>query len=233
MFFSLLYLAFRALFGLLVRSRRGPDVKDVELLVLRHELQGVAPAGGTAEVQTALIEPCLWRRRVTFRGRPRCRSWSRRVRFYAGISRWCVGSGGGTARGRADRCSRPRCESSSLRMARENSAWGHRRISGELAKLGVVVSPTSHPSAAWEGSAGTGTEAGGAELARVPARPGGEHRGLRLPDGGNIVSASPLRPVLHRACHPTVRVPETRFALDHAAWGGFKTRFMRRRGIRG
>jgi len=38
MFFSLLYLAVRALLGLLVRSRRGPDVKDVELLVLRHEL---------------------------------------------------------------------------------------------------------------------------------------------------------------------------------------------------
>jgi hypothetical protein len=29
---------FRALLGALVCSRRGPDVKDVELLVLRHEL---------------------------------------------------------------------------------------------------------------------------------------------------------------------------------------------------
>jgi hypothetical protein len=37
MFFSLLYLSFRALFRLLVSSRRGPDVKDVELLVLRHD----------------------------------------------------------------------------------------------------------------------------------------------------------------------------------------------------
>jgi putative transposase len=35
--FSFLYLAFRALLGALVRSRRGLDVKDVELLVLRHE----------------------------------------------------------------------------------------------------------------------------------------------------------------------------------------------------
>ncbi|MDQ2983310.1 MAG: hypothetical protein M3R70_05225 [Actinomycetota bacterium] len=39
MFFSLLYLAVRALLGLLVRSRRGPDVKDVELMVLRHQLE--------------------------------------------------------------------------------------------------------------------------------------------------------------------------------------------------
>jgi hypothetical protein len=37
--FSFLYLAVRALLGALVRSRRGLDVKDVELLMLRHELE--------------------------------------------------------------------------------------------------------------------------------------------------------------------------------------------------
>jgi hypothetical protein len=37
--FSFLHLASRALLGALVRSRRGLDVKDVELLVLRHELE--------------------------------------------------------------------------------------------------------------------------------------------------------------------------------------------------
>jgi hypothetical protein len=36
---SFLYLAFRALLGTLVRGRRGRDVKDIELLVLRHELE--------------------------------------------------------------------------------------------------------------------------------------------------------------------------------------------------
>jgi hypothetical protein len=39
MAFSFLYLALRALLGALVRSRRGLDMKDVELLVLRHELE--------------------------------------------------------------------------------------------------------------------------------------------------------------------------------------------------
>lgn len=39
MVFSFLYLAFRALLGALVRSRRGLDTKDIELLVLRHELE--------------------------------------------------------------------------------------------------------------------------------------------------------------------------------------------------
>ena len=37
MAFSFLYLAVRGLLGALVRSRRGLDVKDIELLVLRHE----------------------------------------------------------------------------------------------------------------------------------------------------------------------------------------------------
>jgi hypothetical protein len=39
MAFSFLYLAVRALLAALVRSRRGLHVKDVELLVLRHELE--------------------------------------------------------------------------------------------------------------------------------------------------------------------------------------------------
>ncbi len=38
MAFSFVYLAVRHLFGALVRGRRGLHVKDIELLVLRHEL---------------------------------------------------------------------------------------------------------------------------------------------------------------------------------------------------
>ena len=39
MVLSFVYLVFRALLGALVRSRRGLDLKDVELIVLRHELE--------------------------------------------------------------------------------------------------------------------------------------------------------------------------------------------------
>ena len=39
MAFSFLYLAVRALLSALVRSRRSLHVKDIELLVLRHELE--------------------------------------------------------------------------------------------------------------------------------------------------------------------------------------------------
>jgi putative transposase len=38
MFFSFAYLVFRALLGLIVGSRRGPDIKNIELIVMRHEL---------------------------------------------------------------------------------------------------------------------------------------------------------------------------------------------------
>ena len=55
MAFSFLYLAVRAVLGALVRSRRGLDVKDIELLVLRHELailrrQVARPKLGMAEL---------------------------------------------------------------------------------------------------------------------------------------------------------------------------------------
>jgi putative transposase len=60
---SFLYLAIRALLGALARSRRGLDVKDVELLVLRHELEIVRrqvsrPRLGTAD--RALLAAAAW-----------------------------------------------------------------------------------------------------------------------------------------------------------------------------
>lgn len=48
MAFSFLYLAGRAQLGALIRSRRGPDVKDVELLVLRHITLFVRVSDGLA-----------------------------------------------------------------------------------------------------------------------------------------------------------------------------------------
>jgi hypothetical protein len=51
MAFSFFYLAVRALLGALVRSRRGLDVKDVELLVLRHELAILRRQVGAAQAR--------------------------------------------------------------------------------------------------------------------------------------------------------------------------------------
>jgi hypothetical protein len=49
MVFSFLYLAFRAVLGALVRSRRGLDVKDIELLVFATRTRGFASSGRAAE----------------------------------------------------------------------------------------------------------------------------------------------------------------------------------------
>ena len=89
MVFCFLYFAFRALLGALVRSRRGLDVKDIELLVLRHELEVLrrqvarpklraADRGGDAPPPTLLCA---------------VRVWSLRERCYVGIARWCAASG--------------------------------------------------------------------------------------------------------------------------------------------
>jgi hypothetical protein len=51
--FSLLYVAFRALLGALVRCRRGLDAKDLELLVLRHEVAVLRRQGARPKVRAA------------------------------------------------------------------------------------------------------------------------------------------------------------------------------------
>jgi putative transposase len=69
MVFSFLYLDVRALFGALVRSRRGLHVEDIELLVLRHELevlrrQLVRPKLGPADRALLQRRPVIRARRA-------------------------------------------------------------------------------------------------------------------------------------------------------------------------
>jgi hypothetical protein len=142
MVFSFLYLAFRALLGALVRSRRGLDVKDVELLVLRHELEVLRRQVAQPKLRAAdrallaaaachLPRPLRGARLVT----PRTL-----LRWHRGLVRrkWRQPPG---RRGRPPLPAEVR--ELVLRLARENPRWGHRRISGELAKLGLNVSATS------------------------------------------------------------------------------------------
>jgi putative transposase len=142
MAFSFLYLAVRALLGALVRSRRGLDVKDVELLVLRHELailrrQVARPKLGMADrallAAAAIHLPRPQRTLLLVTPRTLLRWHRALVR-----RKW-----------RQDRArvGRPPLAAEVrelvLQLARENPRWGHRRICGELHKLGFVVSATS------------------------------------------------------------------------------------------
>ena len=142
MVFSFLYLAVRGLLGLLVRCRRGPDVKDVELLVLRHEIVVLRRQVGRPKLRLAdralfaaaacHLSPAS---RLSLLVSPRTL-----LRWHQSLVRWkwrrC-----GTRPGRPKLSAEIR--ELVLRLARENLSWGHRRICGELAKLGLQASPTS------------------------------------------------------------------------------------------
>ena len=142
MVFSFLHLAVRALPGPLVRCRRGPDVKDVELLVLRHEIAVLRRQVGRPKLRLAdralfaaaacHLSPAS---RLSLLVSPRTL-----LRWHQSLVRWkwrrC-----GTRPGRPKLSAEIR--ELVLRLARENPSWGHRRICGELAKLGLQASPTS------------------------------------------------------------------------------------------
>jgi putative transposase len=142
MVFSFLYLAVRALLGALVRSRRGLSVKDIELLVLRHELeilrrQVARPKLGLADRALLAAAACHLpgSSRHVLLVTPRTL-----LRWHRAMVRW-------KWRQPVGRVGRPplstEIQELVLRLARENPRWGHRRISGELMKLGFSVSPTS------------------------------------------------------------------------------------------
>ena len=73
MAFSLLYLAFRALLGALVRTRCGLDVKDIELLVLTNSRSCAARWRGRSFAP--LIAPCSRRRPATCHAPRAARVW--------------------------------------------------------------------------------------------------------------------------------------------------------------
>jgi transposase InsO family protein len=142
MVLSFVYFAFRALLGALVRSRRGLDMKDVELIVLRHELEvlrrqvarpKLRPADRAllAAAAVQLPRPLRDARLVT----PRTL-----LRWHRALVRrkWRQPSG---RRGRPPLTLE--VQELVLRLACENPRWGYRRICGELSKLGLHVSSTS------------------------------------------------------------------------------------------
>jgi hypothetical protein len=93
------------------RSRRGPELKDIELMVLRRELMSCA-VGLAVRRFGLLIARFSLAPFVTCRARrPPC-DWSRRGRCWVGTERSCVGSGARGAAGRAVHGSRARSSSS-------------------------------------------------------------------------------------------------------------------------
>ena len=141
MFWSLGYLALRCLFQLVLLRRRSEGFKELEIVVLRHELSVLRRQAARPK-----LHPCdrlILTAASRLLPRPRWGSflvtpttllrWHRRLI----ARRWTCGG----------RTGRPlvgdEIRELVLRLARENPRWGYQRIVGEISGVGLKVSATT------------------------------------------------------------------------------------------
>jgi putative transposase len=142
MFLPFAYLAFSAVLKLLVGRRRTEFAKDVELMVLRHQLTVLERQAGRPSLRpadraflAALARVLPRRQRQGFIVTPQTL-----LRWHRELVRrkWTQPQ---RSPGRPPVNDRVR--QLVLRLARENPRWGYPRIAGELRKLGLRVSPST------------------------------------------------------------------------------------------
>jgi transposase InsO family protein len=139
--FSFCCLLLRQLLQLLALQVRSDDFKDLEILVLRHELAMLRR--GTRRPAIRPIDRLF----LTAASRlfPRAR-WNAFVITPATLLRWhkrLVARRWTYTGRRGRRPIRRDVRTLAVRLARENPRWGYQRIVGELKGVGVVVSPTT------------------------------------------------------------------------------------------
>jgi putative transposase len=139
---SLLYLVVRALARLLGASGRDNGTKDLEILVLRHQLRVLQRTSGTPKFRA--IDRVLLA--VASRAIPRVR-WAAFIVTPATIVRWHRLVRRKWTYGRVGRPGRPpidpKVRELICRLAREYRRWGCVRIGGELRSLGIRVGATT------------------------------------------------------------------------------------------
>jgi hypothetical protein len=201
----LLYLVARTLVALIVgASRRGRDdvAKDVEALVLRHQLRVLQRVAGapryrvTDRVLLAAASRVLPRDRwVAFLVTP-----ATLLRWHRELVRrkWTYRRTGQPGRPPIE----PAVRALILRLARENPRWGCVRIQGELRKDRDPGRSDDDPDAAPRRPARSCPPGGRTNLEPVPPGPGARDHRLRLLHRRDRVAADAVRPGVHRARHP-------------------------------
>ena len=151
MFISLCYLVVRCLLQLAALRWRSHDFKDLEIIVLRHEL---------AMFRRRIRRPSMtWTDRLFLTAVSRLLSCARWRSFFitqATLVAWhrrLVAKRWTYARPPGRPPIRREIRALVLRLARDNPRWGYHRIVGELKGLGVTVSATTVRT--WLRAAGT------------------------------------------------------------------------------
>src|SRR5438445_4371157 len=183
----LLSLLFRALCALVARLGGSEGSKDLEILILRHQLRVLRRKTGLHR-----LTPLDWvLLAIGSRSLPRDAgpsfvvSPATLLRWHRELVRrkWTYGQRTRTGRPPLD----PDLRGLILRMARENPRWGCVRIQGELHKLGIRVGATTIRTLLRRSGLGPAPPEVRPHLERVPPGSGRGHLGHRL---------------LHRRDHP-------------------------------
>jgi len=200
-----LWLTVRLLTRLLVLPNGDDGTKDLEILVLRHQLRVLRrKAGGPKftvgdRVLLAAASRVVPRQQwASFLVTPQTL-----LRWHRELVRrkWTYRNSRQPGRPPLD----AEVVALVLRMARQNPRWGCVRICGDLRKLGIRVGATTIRTLLRSPRPGPGAAAHRAELDAVPQSPGRGDRGVRLLHGGDDPAADPVRVVLHPAQHQAGR----------------------------